>query len=287
MIDFDEPFRGSEALEAGLVTRYGLDRHFVRLHRDVYIRPGIAPTARLRTKAAWIWSNRSGIPAGLSAAAMHGSRWIDPHAPAELLRDGHVRSVPGIVVRTARDVETCAVDGMTVTSPAQTGYDLARRHRPTVACIEMLDALCNATGLKVRDIQGVAATHRGDRGVGGLDRILALVDGGAASPPETHTRLLLIRAGLPAPETQIEVFDGDRFVARADLGWKQWRVLVEYDGSHHWTDPAQRTSDIERYALLPELGWTVIRVGADLLYRRSGVLVERVRETLRRAGAPV
>lgn len=75
--------------------------------------------------------------------------------------------------------------------------------------------------------------------------------------------------------------------SRADLGWKHWRVLVEYDGSHHWTDPAQRASDIERYALLPELGWTVIRVGADLLYRRSGVLVERVREALRRAGAPV
>ena len=287
MIDFDEPFRGSEAIAAGMVTRHGLNRHFVRLHRDVYARPAIAPTARLRAKAAWLWSNRSGIPAGLSAAAVHGTRWIDPHAPAELIRDGHVRSVPGIAVRAARNVETCVVDGMIVTSPAQTGFDLARRHRPTIACVEMLDALCNATGLKVRDIQDVAATHCGDRGVGDLERILALVDGGAASPPETHTRLLLMRSGLPAPETQIEVFDGHRFVARADLGWKQWRVLVEYDGSHHWTDPAQRTSDIERYALLPELGWTVIRVGADLLYRRPGVLVERVRDALRRAGALV
>ncbi len=187
MIDLDRPFRGSEALGAGMVTRHGLSRNFVRLHRDVYIRPGIAPAARLRAEAAWMWSNRSGIPAGLSAAAVHGSRWINPHAPAELIRDGHVRSVPGIVVRTARDVETCAVDGMIVTSPAQTGYDLARRHRPTIACVEALDALCNATGLRVRDIQDIATTHRGDRGSGDLERILTLVDGAPRHPPRrTH-----------------------------------------------------------------------------------------------------
>lgn len=92
---------------------------------------------------------------------------------------------------------------------------------------------------------------------------------------------------MPRPETQIEIFDDAGFVARADMGWKEWRRLVEYDGVQHWTDPAQRTLDIDRYARLPELGWTVIRVGADLLYRRPHVLVERVRRALRAAGASV
>lgn len=220
----------------------------------------------------------------MSAAAVHGTRWLDPQAPAEMICSEHVRSVPGIVVRRARIVETCVVDGMVVTTPARTAFDLARHSEPERA-VELVDALCNATGLKVTDVEHLSEIHRGVHGIGKVSRVLGLADGGAASIPETHTRLLLMRAGLPRPETQIEIFDGLDFVARADMGWPRWRVLVEYDGAHHWTDPAQRTLDIDRYAVLPTMGWTVIRVGADLLYRRPDVLVERVRCALRAAGA--
>ncbi|WP_277370169.1 DUF559 domain-containing protein [Rhodococcus rhodochrous] len=284
MIDFEQPFAGTRAVAAGLVTRHVLRHKFVRLHRDVYIDPTVRPTALLRAKAAWLWSGSRGALVGMSAAAVHGTRWLDSSAPAELARPDHVRSVPGIIVRKAADLETCVVDGMVVTTPARTGFDLARRNDRRV---EVLDALCNATGLKVAEIEAVAARNKGARGLASVPRLLELVDGGAASPPETHTRLLLLRSGLPRPETQIEVFDGLDFVARADMGWKEWRVLVEYDGVHHWADADQRTRDIDRYTILAELGWTVIRVGADLLYRRPDVLVERVRRALRRAGAPV
>ena len=30
----------------------------------------------------------------------------------------------------------------------------------------------------------------------------------------------------------------------------------------HWTDPAQRTRDIDRYAELADLGWVIIRVNS-------------------------
>lgn len=286
MIDFDEPFSGRAALAAGVVTRHRLARDFVHLHRDVYIRRGIPATPLLRAKAAWLWSQGRGVLAGVSAAAVHGTRWLDPDAAAELVRSDHVRSAPGISVRRAPKLDTCVVDGMFATTPAQTAFDLARR-MPFDRAVETIDALCNATGLKVPEIEELATRSKGAHGIGAVPRVLALVDGGAASPPETHTRLLLVRAGLPPPETQIEIFDGDVFVARADMGWKQWRVLVEYDGVQHWTDPTQRTRDIDRYAVLPELGWTVIRVGADLLYRRPKVFVERVRRALGAAGAPV
>lgn len=284
VIDFEQPFVGTQAVAVGLVTRHALRHKFVRLHRDVYVDPAVRPTALLRAKAAWLWSGSRGALVGMSAAAVHGTRWLDSSAPAELARSDHVRSVPGIVVRKAADLETCVVDGMVVTPPARTGFDLARRNDRRV---EVLDALCNATGLKVAEIEAVAARNKGARGLASVPRLLELVDGGAASPPETHTRLLLLRSGLPRPETQVEVFDGLDFVARADMGWKEWRVLVEYDGVHHWADADQRTRDIDRYTILAELGWTVIRVGADLLYRRPDVLVERVRRALRRAGAPV
>ncbi|MBS9374732.1 hypothetical protein [Rhodococcus sp. B50] len=135
---------------------------------------------------------------------------------------------------------------MVVTTPEQTAFDIARRAELDRA-VEILDALCNATGLKVPEIEELSRRNKGAHGIASVKPVLDLVDGGAASPPETRTRLCLIRAGLPSPETRIEVFDDTGFVARADMGWRQWRVLVEYDGAHHWTDPTQRTRDIDRY----------------------------------------
>ncbi|MFD6855805.1 DUF559 domain-containing protein [Rhodococcus sp. NPDC060090] len=284
MVDFDEPFTGTDALASGAVTRYRLTHHFTKLHRNVYIAPGTEATALLRAKAAWLWAGSTGVLAGPSAAAVHGTRWLDPTLPAEIVRPGKLHSTPGIVVRSVAEIETCVVDGIIATTPARTGFDLARGCALD-RCVEVIDALCNATGVKVQEIEAVAAQHKGARNLASMRKVLELVDGGAASPPETHTRLLLVRAGLPTPETQIEIFDSNTFVARADMGWKQWRVLIEYDGTHHWTDRTQRTLDIDRYALLPELGWTVIRVGADLLYRRPHTLLERVHRALCRAGA--
>ncbi|AUM17994.1 DUF559 domain-containing protein [Rhodococcus ruber] len=287
MHSFDAPFRGTEAIASGALTAYELRHGFVRLHRDVYVRRGVAPTARNRARAAWLWSAGRGTLAGLSAAALHGTKWIDGSAPAELLRAGHVRAPSGIVVRQGipDDDELCRVDGMTVTSPARTGFDLGRTAKGDRA-VELLDALCHATGVKPAEIRELACRHAGARGVSALRQVLEFVDGGAESPPETRTRLLLVRGGLPVPETQIHVRAADgRLLARADLGWRSWRVLVEYDGGHHWTDPAQRTRDIDRYALLESAGWRVVRVDARLLAERPDVVLERVRAALRAAGA--
>ncbi|SEM39347.1 Protein of unknown function [Rhodococcus maanshanensis] len=137
-------------------------------------------------------------------------------------------------------------------------------------------------------VSAIAERHPGARGLVQLRRVLDLVDGGAESPPETRTRLLIVRDGLPRPETQILVRDGSgRVVARSDLGWESWRVLVEYDGDHHWLDERQRSRDIDRAADLEALGWAVIRVSAELLRDRPDVVLERVRAKLRMAGAPV
>lgn len=59
------------------------------------------------------------------------------------------------------------------------------------------------------------------------------MDGGAQSPYETRTRLVLLAAGLPRPDTQLVVRDRGRFVARLDMGWAAWKVAVEFDGAQH------------------------------------------------------
>jgi hypothetical protein len=94
-----------------------------------------------------------------------------------------------------------------------------------------------ATKLKVADVEEVIAGHPGVRGLSSLRRTLDFVDGGAESPYESLTRLTLIRAGLPAPETQLRVDDESGFpVAYLDMGWRERRLGVEFDGAQHWTD---------------------------------------------------
>jgi very-short-patch-repair endonuclease len=98
---------------------------------------------------------------------------------------------------------------------------------------------------------------------------------------------LLVRAGLPPPETQIEFTDEFGVTRiRVDMGWREWKVAVEYDGVQHWSDRHQRSWDIDRIAILESLGWVVVRVSAEML-TRPAVIIQRVAGKLRAAGCPV
>lgn len=171
---------------------------------------------------------------------------------------------------------------MTVTTPARTAFDIGRHLLP-IRAVPILDALVNASGVKVAAVQLLADRYPGGRGVSRLRGTLELVDGGAESPPESRLRLLIVDAGLPPPETQIEFRD---LHIRVDMGWREWKVAVEYDGVQHWSDRRQRAWDLERIAQLEAAGWVVVRVGADMM-SRPRVIVERVAAKLRAAGCPV
>ncbi|TJZ77022.1 DUF559 domain-containing protein [Rhodococcus oryzae] len=285
----DAPFRGSSAIVAGVLTEHQLYHDFARLYQGVYVSKRTPVTAAVRARAAWLFAGPDAVLTGFSAVALHGSKWIDVSEPAEVIRPGHRMPVKGLLTHDYRlePDEAIVIGGMRVATPARAAFDLGRR-LPRPEAIVALDSLCNATGLKPRDVVMVAERHPGARGVARLRSNLVDVDGGAESPPETHTRLVIVDAGLPRPETQIPIVGNDGWeFARSDLGWREWSVLVEYDGEHHWTDRRQRAWDIERSARIEALGWKVIRVGAELLYTRPDELIRRVRAKLHAAGAPV
>ncbi len=284
MGEIDWPFIGTEALAAGAISRRSLCRNFEALYRNVFVPRNVELTAAKRAEAAWLWSNRQATLGGLSAAAVHGSQWIDAALPAELYRIGD--RTDGIVIRRGklRDDEICIVDGLPVTTAARTLYDIGRQPGLTKAVIRC-DALARVTSLQCGDARAIADRNRGAREIIQLRRVLDLMDSGAESPQETRTRLVLVEAGLPRQQTQIVI--RDRFgypFARLDMGWERWKVGVEYDGAQHWTDPRQRTHDIDRYAEVEALGWRLVRVNGDILRYRPAVIVDRARAALRAAG---
>lgn len=284
--NYVRPFIGTDALAAGTLNRYQLATRFHRVHRNVYVSKGVRLTPVDKAQAAWLWSSRRAIVAGMSAAALHGSRWIDSRLPAEL-NQASQHKTSGIVLHsdTLTAGEITAVGGIPVTSPARTAFDLGRRHGLVLAVIR-LDALMRATGVSAADVRTLATRHPGARGVASLREAVELADPGAESPQETRVRLRLTKAGLAPERTQIDVFDREGYhVGRIDMGWDTWKVGVEYDGQQHWTDPGERARDIDRQAELEALGWRIIRVSADMLRDRPTTIVVRVWRALREAGA--
>ena len=80
---------------------------------------------------------------------------------------------------------------------------------------------------------------------------------------ETLLRLMLVFARLPEPQVNVDVLDErGRFVARVDLLYPRWKVVVEYDGRHHETDRAQWARDRRRREALEALGYRIIVVAA-------------------------
>jgi very-short-patch-repair endonuclease len=276
-----EPFIGSAAVRRGILTRHVLARDYRALYRDAYIPRGLELTALVRAQAAWL--STGATLCGLSAAAAWGTKWLDPAAPAEVLRSNRHRQ-RGMVVRSYQvgDDELSLSGSLPVTTAARTAFDIGRSY-PLGKAVPILDALLAATGVNVSDVARVAERWPGVRGVRRLESVLGLVDSGAESPQESRLRLILVRGGLPRPETQI-VFRDLRI--RVDMGWREWKVAVEYDGIQHWADPRQRAWDIERIDLLEAAGWVVVRVSAAML-RRPEVVIERVRTKLRAAGCPL
>ncbi|ORA18580.1 DUF559 domain-containing protein [Mycobacterium arosiense] len=277
----EDVFVGSEAARLGLVSPYQLRTCFRAIYPDIYLSNAATLSLRTRSTGAFLWSGRRGVVAGLAAAALHGSQWIDDDEPIELIwRNPHPPR--GVITRNQRiqPDEVTRISGLPVTTVARTAFDLARQ-APIGEAVARIDALMRATPFSREDVLLLAKRYRGARGLRVLRSALPLVDPGAASPKETWLRLLLIEAGLPAPATQLPVQQNWRLIACLDMGWEEYKVAAEYDGDHHRTNRRQYARDQRRLRTLDDLGWTVIRVIAD---DKPDDVVGRVRRALIRRG---
>jgi hypothetical protein len=276
-----EPFRGSEAVATGGLSKSALRSRYRRLFPDIYLNRESDLTPVVLAKAGWLWSGRQSVVAGPYAAALHGAGWVSTDEPVDLLYGN--RSTPaGIKAhgdRISAENEIVAIEGVSVTSPLRTALDIGCWY-PIALAVPILDALSAATQFDPLEAQALLDLHPGRRGIRNARRALPMIDAGAQSPREAWLRLLLIAGGLPRPQTQIPVRDDSgRIVAYLDMGWEDLMVAVEYDGEQHRTDRRQYTWDVRRLELLKRLGWIVIRVVVG--DRREDIL-ERVRAAIAR-----
>lgn len=177
------------------------------------------------------------------------------------------------------DDDLIDVDGIRVTTIERTWVDLG-------AVLEIASLVAAGDALLQRrdprtTAQELAAAHaKAGRSRGAVRRAeaLTLLDDGAESPRESELRVLLVRAGLPWPETNVVIRDGGRFVARVDLLYPRARTIIEYDGDYH-RDPDQWSRDQSRRAELESLGYRVTVVTARD-FDDVSALIRRIRRLL-------
>ena len=86
--------------------------------------------------------------------------------------------------------------------------------------------------------------------------------------------------GLPPPSVQHPVRDENaEVVARLDLAYPDARLGIEYDGAQHRTQ-RRAMRDMDRQAVLPSLGWRVLRFTAADVLDWPTTVAARVRRAL-------
>jgi hypothetical protein len=285
------PFRRAEAEALGLSRRVLQGRRFVRLFDDVYAVAEIAEDLLVRAKAVQL-ANPDAALSHDSAALHYGlptPRRIGSHVTVPR---GRLRSITPVLagdervrVHEALRPEVWNHDEWLVTLPERTFTDLAQ----TFGLIDLVaagDALVRRD-LTTIDRLGEAARASRRPGARRARRAAALVRPRVDSATETALRLIVAFAGLPEPETGLDIFDRHgAWIARPDLSYPKYRIAIEYDGRHHAESDRQWTKDIGRREHYDRAGWRVIVITARHLYGQPGPTIMRILEALHERGHP-
>ena len=254
-----------------------------RIWQGIYCRG--EPTDELRLRGLDL-SCGTAVPVCLgTAAALHG---FDTEQPA----DFHVLSPPGsrlrsgdgLVVHRRGGAPLVMIGERPATSPAWTAVEVARSLRRPRA-LATLDAALRSGTCSRPELWRAAVEQAGRRGIVAVRDLIPLADGLAESPMESEARLAMIDGGLPIPELQYEIIDGNGDLRRVDFAWPDQRVAVEYDGIdwHSGADAMRR--DRKRTAALSDVGWVIIAIVFEDVRYRAWEFVARIDTQLRRARA--
>lgn len=193
------------------------------------------------------------------------------------------------VLAGADEIET--VDGIRISSRSRTWLDMARRlSESELVC--MGDQLIRVPRVEFENrtepfdtlegLRSLVARHPNLQGVVRARAALERMRVGADSAPESLLRLAVEDAGLPEPQLQLPLRDSDTFGPTADLGYRQRRLAIQYDGGHHLLE-AQIFSDKRRDKAFEAAGWTVVVFGRNDLADGFERAIREIKRAMRRS----
>ncbi len=277
------PFTTEEALRAGVSPRMLAGQRFVRIHTGVHRTADTPPTLALLLVAARMVLPQDAVVSHLTALRLRGLE-IGPLLPLHFSTNRpREMDRKNLVLHRRQDLlRPILLDGFATLDPIRTFVDVATKLDDR-RLLWVGDWLAQHSEMSIpRLCEFVRVSHLD--GVQRSRRVAPLVRGGVESVQESNVRWHIVRAGLPEPEVNWDIHDDHgAWLARGDLVFRSWKVLVEYDGWHHERDAAQRQRDHLRREALEAAGWRVIVLSAADL-RKPHVIIVRIRQALRQRG---
>ncbi|MEV7605162.1 hypothetical protein AB0N65_06960 [Paenarthrobacter sp. NPDC089322] len=135
----------------------------------------------------------------------------------------------------------------------------------------------------LNDLEEMLDRHWGTPGIRKARLALEQTCVGADSAQETRLRLALARAGLPTAEVNVRTELSPGVVRQPDLGYREWRVAVEYEGEGH-SEAEQIVRDIAREEDYSRAGWILVRISKRHLSTGATTAVAKVRRALEQHG---
>lgn len=270
LINDGMPFISLEHREFGMTRKELRDavreRALRRLFHGVYVDAAVPDNRELRIAGMKLVAPPHAIICNGSASWIYG---VDTFRPSDRFRlipsfviphgSSRVRH-PNVDCREAYidSNDVMEIDSLLITTPLRTAADLLRQMRRPYA-LAAADGLTRAKLVCIDDVVAYVQRMRGFPGIVQARELVRLIDADAESPGESWTRLRLLDAGFPRPQAQIVIENQQgRLVYRLDMGFKEKRIAIEYDGTEFHTSPEDRAHDERRRDLLrKQLGWRI------------------------------
>ncbi len=107
------------------------------------------------------------------------------------------------------------------------------------------------------------------------------------SPFETKLYQVLRGYGLPRPQRQFWIYDGDSKLGSVDFAYPEQMTVIEADSYKHHSSRLDWDSDIDRYNTLTSLGWAVLRVTWRRLRDRPEEVMRKIARTIGYGGLDI
>jgi hypothetical protein len=254
-------------------------RRFVRLFPRVWRHIDHRMTA-----GDWVEAARLASPAGAQVSHQTRIRLLGyddgPERPFHLTIEGdlHIAIDDIFVHRTVR-MPPCDDSGVT---PAAAYVQCCEDLR-LIDLIKMGDFLLHGDHATRAEIVEIAARDPWRPGAEEVASVVPWLYPRSRSPKESEVRALLVAAGLPRPEVNVDLVVDGVWLGCVDLLYRTWMLVVEYEGRQHAFDVEQFNGDIGRYGGFRRRDVAYVQATQEML-NQPRALVRHVYDELVRRG---
>jgi hypothetical protein len=273
------PFTRAHGLEAGVTSRMLQGRAYVRVHPGVWKRAD-----HVMSDDDWVAAAILALPSGAHLTGITRLQQLGldygPRRPIRFVVQGDLhRAVPGIFLHRTKLLPPLDDVGVCVEAAFMSYCSLCR----VIDAIKVGDWLLHHKHMDSARLLSLAVAQPWRAGAQEVMWVEPYLDHRARSLKESETRSILEFAGLPRPESNVELGLEPELRVVGDLVYRQWRTLVEYEGTQHQEDRTQYTGDIDRYAALRDHDRSYVQVTKEHLARPRSVVL-KVDKALRKNG---